>query len=59
VRMTAPREFFPLCVSYWDGLRRLREAVPYFLEQAQPIGDAERSDLRAHGAHGRILRLSF
>jgi len=58
VRTTAPRKFFALCVSYGDGFRRLPETVPYFLEQVQPIGDAQRSDLRAHGAHAIILRSS-
>jgi hypothetical protein len=59
VRTAAPREFFPLCVGYWDCLWRLREAIPDFLEQAQPVRDSERSDIRAYGAHDRILHFSF
>ena len=59
MRTTSPREFSPLCIGDWDCLWRLREAIPDFLEQAQPVRDSERSDLRAHGAHARILHFSF
>ena len=51
-----PREFLALGISHGNRLRRLDEAVPDFFEELQPIGDAERLDLLANGAHGRILR---
>ena len=54
-----PREFLALGIGHGDRLRRLDEAVPDLFEELQPIGDAERLDLLANGAHGRILRLLF
>jgi hypothetical protein len=56
---TTTCEFLALSVGDWNCLRRFDEAVPDLFEQPQPIGDAERLDLLANGAHGRILHLSF
>lgn len=57
---TPPSLKFPaLGVSHRNRLGCLDEAVPDFFEEPQPIGNAQRLDLLADGAHGRILRFSF
>lgn len=59
--MGAPPPFkFPsLSISHGNRLGCLGEAVPNLFEEPQPVGNAQRLDLLADGAHGRILRLSF
>ncbi len=56
---TTPCKFLTLSVSHWDCLGRFDKAIPDLLEEPQPISNAERLDLLANGAHGRILHFSF
>ena len=56
---SAPCKFLALSAGHWDCLGRFDKAVPDLFEELQPIGNTERVDLFANGAHGRILHFSF
>ena len=59
MRPSTPCKFLALSVSHWDCLGRLDKAVPDRFEELQPVGNAERLDLFANDAHGRILHFQF
>src|SRR5713101_3878523 len=51
---STPRKLLSLRVSHRDGLRRCGEAVPYLLEQLEPVRDAERQSLFEYAVHGTL-----
>ena len=59
MRTPPPVKFPALGVGHRYRVGCLDEAVPEFFEEPQPIGNAQRLDLLADGAHGGILRFSF
>jgi hypothetical protein len=52
-------KFSALGLGHRNRVGCLDEAVPDLFEEPQPIGNAQRLDLLAGDAHGRILRFSF